>query len=918
MKKSRLLKIIVALLVVLLSFSVGIAVMANSDDSAKSLEIVSNNISNKGKIAIMYAVEAKGFSDTEKIEFTVWDSDPRLGDTAAIYSATKLVSNTTAINVGGVVSDYVIFTAPGVASKNMCDSYYVEVSSGNISSGIYEYSILEYLYERLYTCTNTEEQIKFYEHLLCYGEASQKLFDYKTDALPSFYKYVDVSDGVTLDGKSRGIYMAGTPITLTYTKELADGYEVSWEIFDENGNSVVVANNSTFNVSTHAICKPLLTTDSATVVDFEDVGAVSTFALPAGFSDSGASQYLSYVNVGTEIEPDYVLQASNGTGGTQRHLTINSTNLNGYSSKSFGEYVFSADIKYNYTPTALGTSESACIGAIIPVTSSGNDYVMLIYVYMDYTAGETRAEDVYSLRFDGSSSAGTYAYGGYSSVSFAGGSQPRFIASAPVENNGWFNLKLVINREETVISEIVENSSGGYTANGSNASTVSIFISDTDGELIASCENRAHYHNLYRTGIMNSELALQWRSNNSGNYTMQMDNVSFYGEKTVETEAEVLSAKGGADSIVVLIHDDGYLNTVNIMDALFEKYSLCGDVGLLAEKIATYNADDRTYTAKEGAVSDWKSVLSTGRWKITNHSMTHTWWGTATDNGDGTYTLSDDGDRLYEEIVASQNIFQELLDQRTLTFCYPGFTAEKNSYAYTNGALDETKVLEYIYSEQARNLINEYYISARTGNEDAVSLVDSTVDWGYISGHNVANSNLVMDVTVNNDGTINYTPGSILNKVDAAVENGELLILYTHQLIDVAADELLGYSYPANTAAAIYYEQLCKKLSEYVADGRVWNTHYEDAVMYMREAQTSTVKTSGSENGITVTLTDEMDNEIYNSALTVRVVVPEAWSSVKVTQNGTSVYTNAKSVDGKWVVDIDIIPDNGNATIIPM
>jgi hypothetical protein len=78
------------------------------------------------------------------------------------------------------------------------------------------------------------------------------------------------------------------------------------------------------------------------------------------------------------------------------------------------------------------------------------------------------------------------------------------------------------------------------------------------------------------------------------------------------------------------------------------------------------------------AVKTWSEILETERWRITSHSMTHTWWGTATDNGDGTYTFADDEAKVIDEIVTSQKLLRELFPgQKVLAFIYPGFAAEK-------------------------------------------------------------------------------------------------------------------------------------------------------------------------------------------------------------------------------------------------
>ncbi len=909
MKNLRSYKIIVTLLVLLLSLSaVGIAIAASSAESEKSLEIVSNNISNKGKIAIMYAVDAKGFTDDEQIKFTVWDSDPRAGSAKAISSLTKLAGDTDTIKIGGTNYDYLIFTAPGVPSKNMCNSYYVEVSSGNISSGIYEYSILEYLFERLYTCTNTESQVKFYEYLLGYGEASQVLFDYNTTALPSHYRYVNVTDGALSDGRQAGTYKTGSSVTLTYTEEIPSGYGVSWEIFDENGNRTVADDKSTVMVTNHMICKPLLT-KSPVIADFESVGSTSQFTFPTGFSGTHSQLYYVQENGNWVLETD--MDKTSTSLGSQ--FTINPSTLNGYNTGSFGRYVFSADLKWDLTVSDINTAEMDEVGALI--LSSKGGYAYLAYVYIYYTPSDIAGtEGTYELEIKTTASSVTV-----NGINYKLGASVTLIPKTKITNNTWYNLKLTFDRAESDVTI------SGTAATGTNPSLASAYLTDASGNLLAQKENVGYYHNLYYTGIDDSALTANWRTsyrrgtNGYGaNYTykMQMDNVMYYGEEKSSHTAEVLSAKGGASGIVTLIHDDGYINSARAIDALFEQYSLKGDIAMVLNKV--YDSS----TGKEKAViNDFRELIATGRWDITSHSATHTWWGIAeestitTDDGETltVYTLSDNTDKMNAEIVGAQEKLRELFPgQRVLTFAYPGFTTEKNAYkeiTVTVGGEAVTVLVarnssdplnsgdynkKYIFRESALSLIEDTYISARSGGSQSIGLGDSTVDWNWVDAYSFGGGNLA----------------SIKSAVTDAATNGKYAVIYTHNLT--------GTGDTNNLADAAKMAELCEYVSGYVKSGEIWNAFYEEAVMYIREAQTASVSASGSANHITVTLTDEMDDAIYNEALTVRVEVPESWSSVKVTQNGNTSYVNARSVDGKWIVDIDIVPDAGDATLLPL
>ena len=359
--------------------------------------------------------------------------------------------------------------------------------------------------------------------------------------------------------------------------------------------------------------------------------------------------------------------------------------------------------------------------------------------------------------------------------------------------------------------------------------------------------------------------------------------------------ATVLAVRGGANGIVVLQHDDGSFETAVVMDRLLRKYDLVADVALLANRV--WNADSDT--PKASSIEKWRQILDTGRWKVVSHSLTHTWWGTATDDGLGGYILADDIEKMTAEIVGSQQMLRKAFpDQKVLTFAYPGFTSQKNSY--TNGT--EEEVLRYIYSEAARQLIGETYIGGRRV-QTAYSVTDKTIDWTMTGCYHIGG---------------NYT-SSYATK---AGQEGKLMVLYVHNVVEVPEDELKTYNYPTNTMAAYYFEHTCKQVAAGIADGTVWNAHYEDAVMYLREAQTASVSVTGDEGGLKVLLTDEMDDSIYTFPLTVELEVPESWEAVKIIQGDSISYARVsfKPAFGgdKYIALADIVPDGGEATVIPV
>ena len=349
-------------------------------------------------------------------------------------------------------------------------------------------------------------------------------------------------------------------------------------------------------------------------------------------------------------------------------------------------------------------------------------------------------------------------------------------------------------------------------------------------------------------------------------------------------KATVLPVKGGANGIVVLIHDDGYISTINNFDGLLEKHGLVGDIALVTSFV--YNTT--TKTAKTAEVQKFQTFLDTGRWKIVSHSYTHEWWGV---NG------IESEDRMYEEIVGSQTILRELFPgERVLTFAYPGLTDAVKQYGATT-----------VFSNKALDLVEKTYISGRKNTSIwSHDVTSPELDWKCLTGFGFLNGSVK-----------NRTIEAIVNDASA---NGGLALLYTHQIKSgTETKEAADTSSYGNIQMGIYYmDEACRVVAEQVKAGKIWNAHYEDAILYIREAQTSQVSVSESEDLLRVLLTDEMDDEIYNYALTVRIAVPDSWGAVRISQGESVSYASVKEIEGKLYIDADIIPDAGEATISPI
>ncbi|HEY3333266.1 MAG TPA: hypothetical protein VGK19_24740 [Capsulimonadaceae bacterium] len=100
----------------------------------------------------------------------------------------------------------------------------------------------------------------------------------------------------------------------------------------------------------------------------------------------------------------------------------------------------------------------------------------------------------------------------------------------------------------------------------------------------------------------------------------------------------------------------------------------------------------------------------------------------------------------------------------------------------------------------------------------------------------------------------------------------------------------------------------------YLADNpdRWWIDTFGNVARYIveRNAAVLTVVSNGG-SGITLQLSDNLNNTVFDFPVTLRCPLPAGWEAAAVTQNGVSVPSQV--VNGK--VMFDVVPDRGNIVL---
>ncbi len=243
--------------------------------------------------------------------------------------------------------------------------------------------------------------------------------------------------------------------------------------------------------------------------------------------------------------------------------------------------------------------------------------------------------------------------------------------------------------------------------------------------------------------------------------------------------------------------------------------------------------------------------------EIASHTVTHS----------SLNTLS--ASQLTDELVGSQNTINfYITNESCITLAYPNCVVP-----------DET-------------VVAQYYVAAR-GCSGA--LVPSTPsDFMNISSFILGNT-----------GSYN-TAASVNSLADSAVPANAWCVYLIHAL-----DNDTGYSpLPSSVLqASVNYMS--------TNQNKFWVDTFGNVARYIKERNASSVtETTNTGDSITVQVTDNLDNTIFNYPISLRRPLPTNWTWAAVAQNGapvpTTVYTNSSF---QLYVMFDVVPNGGNVTI---
>ncbi len=215
----------------------------------------------------------------------------------------------------------------------------------------------------------------------------------------------------------------------------------------------------------------------------------------------------------------------------------------------------------------------------------------------------------------------------------------------------------------------------------------------------------------------------------------------------------------------------------------------------------------------------------------------------------------------------------------------------------------------YVYDSETNRLqLKERgegsYRFVKITNADG-SVADTYYEWVEVGSYDYVDGEYVF--REDNDGAykLNHVAlGSYEKGINEILKVGGMTVECLHGILPEFSNP--GYiwsSYSSTNSKFTYLHQT-----------GVWVASYTELVQYMKEQLSATLTTvSRTDTRIELSLTDTLDDYMYNHALTIKVDIDDSWTaeSITATQNGEAVYFTVE--DG--FAYVDAVPDRGAIVI---
>jgi oligosaccharide reducing-end xylanase len=229
---------------------------------------------------------------------------------------------------------------------------------------------------------------------------------------------------------------------------------------------------------------------------------------------------------------------------------------------------------------------------------------------------------------------------------------------------------------------------------------------------------------------------------------------------------------------------------------------------------------------------------------------------------------------------------------------------------------DVNETIQNYQLSESQNIINSHIT-----NQQCVTIVYPECVYGnlslvatyYIAGRVCSASTLnpatpsnyytIQSIILGNSG-INTLAG-ITGRDDAAAASGGWCVFLIHGI-----DGDGGWSPISSTVLRQSLQYLDAHRNTF------WVQTFGNVTRYIKERNdVSVTETANTDDSITLSVTDTLDNAIYNYPVTVRRPLPADWPSATVSQNGQAVNASVVVANSTLYVMFDVVPDGGDVVL---
>ncbi len=313
--------------------------------------------------------------------------------------------------------------------------------------------------------------------------------------------------------------------------------------------------------------------------------------------------------------------------------------------------------------------------------------------------------------------------------------------------------------------------------------------------------------------------------------------------------------KDNRDAIYCLTTDDNYAYTNKWLDEKLEEYGLVATMGIITAKMN----DTGKLTWKEA-----EDMVATGRWGVANHTKNH----------DQTGFSSLTEAQLKEEINGGQEILRQHFPSLPIVSMYPP------------GGITSTLI---------KKVVNEkhHILRGTSGGNNTLPLTESAMLALKCNG-----VGQFANATIDNDKMKGW--------IDSGITDGKLIVEMWHGIGDSDGSSW-GGNCPEDVAET-HLEYVAQKMN----DGKLWVATLDDVATYTIQKLNAKARVlEETENKVVLSLTDDLDDSIYKSELTINFPMPNGYTKATATMGGKDI--KATVADGK--VSVTVKPDMGNITI---